>query len=197
MSGKKNPYLSIGLIVLMIIAGILILYYTPLGAYLSDIKKVRADIEGAGIWSYVIFIGIFVFTALFNIPELPFLFMAYLVFNNIIEAALVNYIAGVLSAIATFYTGRLIGAGSLSEIKNIRIKRLIAAAENNPIGSLLIIRTIMLLNPIVGYTLSLTKMTPRNYIIGNLICILITILYVSLGMYFMRESILHFFEIDL
>jgi uncharacterized membrane protein YdjX (TVP38/TMEM64 family) len=192
----KHPLFKVGIILLIIISGILLVTFTPLGAYITDIKRVRADIESAGIWSYLIFIVVFVVFALFNIPEAGFLFLSYLIFDNIFLAAFINYIAGVLSAIATFYAGRMIGAGALHEIKNQRIKRLLATAENNPIRSLLILRTFLMLNPIVGYTLALTKMSPRNYIIGNLIGIMVPIVYITLGMYFARETLFSYFEIE-
>lgn len=191
----KHPLFKVGIILLIIISGILLVTFTPLGAYITDIKRVRADIESAGIWSYLIFIVVFVVFALFNIPEAGFLFLSYLIFDNIFLAAFINYTAGVLSAIATFYAGRMIGAGALHEIKNQRIKRLLATAENNPIRSLLILRTFLMLNPIVGYTLALTKMSPRNYIIGNLIGIMVPIVYITLGMYFARETLFSYFEI--
>jgi uncharacterized membrane protein YdjX (TVP38/TMEM64 family) len=191
----KRPLFIIGIIILIIISGILLITLTPLGPYLSNLNQVRKDIESAGIWSYLIFIVAFVVFALFNIPEAGFLFLAYLIFDNIFLAAFINYVAGVLSALATFYAGRLIGAGALHKIKNQRIKRLMASAENNPIRVLVILRTLMMLNPIVGYTLALTKMSPRNYIIGNLIGITVPILYITLAMYFAREALFSYFEI--
>jgi uncharacterized membrane protein YdjX (TVP38/TMEM64 family) len=202
MSEKKrsitqSPWFKIGLILLILLSGILIITFTPIGAYLTDIKQVRADIESAGIWGVIIFISIFVITALFNIPETGFIIMAFLIYDNIFFAASLNYVAGLLSAIATFYAGRLIGSGALSEIKSVRVKNLIASAENNPIKTLVIIRTIMIMNPIVGYALALTKISPRNYIIGNAVGIIVPVLYISLGMYFVKDSIMKFFGIDL
>jgi uncharacterized membrane protein YdjX (TVP38/TMEM64 family) len=202
MSEKKrsitqSPWFKIGLILLILLSGILIITFTPIGAYLTDIKQVRADIESAGIWGVIIFITIFVITALFNIPETGFIIMAFLIYDNIFFAASLNYVAGLLSAIATFYAGRLIGSGALSEIKSVRVKNLIASAENNPIKTLVIIRTIMIMNPIVGYALALTKISPRNYIIGNAVGIIVPVLYISLGMYFVKDSIMKFFGIDL
>jgi uncharacterized membrane protein YdjX (TVP38/TMEM64 family) len=194
---QKNPWIKILIIILVLVAGVLIISMTPLGAYLADVKRVKADIESAGMWGFFIFIALFVFAALFNIPELGFLFMAYVIYDSIWVAALLNYTSGMLSAIATFYTGRLIGAGALSEIKNVRVRNLIASAENNPIKAISIMRTIMLLNPIVGYALSMTKMKPRDYIIGNLIGIAIPVLYLSIGMYFMKEWLMKLFGIDL
>lgn len=193
----KSPWFKIGLILLILLSGILIITFTPIGAYLTNIKQVRADIESAGIWGVIIFITIFVITALFNIPETGFIIMAFLIYDNIFFAASLNYVAGLLSAIATFYAGRLIGSGALSEIKSVRVKNLIASAENNPIKTMVIIRTIMIMNPIVGYALALTKITPRNYIIGNAVGIIVPILYISLGMYFVKDSIMRFFGIDL
>ena len=192
----KHPLFKVGIILLIIASGILLVTFTPLGAYITDIKRVRADIESAGLWSYLIFILVFVFFALFNIPEAGFLFLSYLIFDNIFIAAFINYTAGMLSAISTFYAGRLIGAGALHEIKNQRIKRLIATAENNPIKSLVILRTFLMLNPVVGYTLALTKMSPRNYIVGNLIGIIIPILYLTLGMFFARDMLFSYFGIE-
>ena len=202
MSEKKrsitqSPWFKIGLILLILLSGILIITFTPIGAYLTDIKQVRADIESAGIWGVIIFITIFVITALFNIPETGFIIMAFLIYDNIFFAACLNYVAGLLSAIATFYAGRLIGSGALSEIKSVRVKNLIASAENNPIKTLVIIRTIMIMNPIVGYALALTKISPRNYIIGNAVGIIVPVFYISLGMYFVKDSIMKFFGIDL
>jgi len=193
---RKHPLFKVGIILLIILSGILLVTFTPLGAYLKDINKIRADVESAGIWSYFIFILFFVLIALFSIPaEIVLLIFSYLIFDNFIMAVLVNYIAGFLSAIVTFYAGRFIGAGALHEIKNVWIKRLIASAENNPIKSIILLRTFLILNPVVGYTLALTNMSPRKYILGNLIGIIIPIFYLSFGMYFMQETVLEFFGI--
>jgi uncharacterized membrane protein YdjX (TVP38/TMEM64 family) len=202
MSDKKNsitqsPWFKIGLILMVLLSGILIITFTPIGEYLTNIKQVKADIESAGIWGVIIFITIFVITALFNIPETGFIIMAFLIYDNIFFAASLNYVAGLLSAIATFYAGRLIGSGALSEIKSVRVRNLIASAENNPMKTMVIIRTIMIMNPIVGYALALTKISPRNYIIGNAVGIIVPILYITLGMYFVKDSIMRFFGIDL
>lgn len=192
----KKPFFKIGIIFLIIISGVLLISFTPLGPYLKDINGVRNDIERAGMWSYLIFITAFVLFALFNIPELGFLFLAYLIFDNIFLAAFINYVAGVLSAIATFFAGRLIGAGALHEIKNQRIKRIMASAENNPLRAIIILRTFMILNPIVGYTLALTKMSPKNYIMGNMIGILVPIIYITIAMFFAREALFSYFGIQ-
>ena len=192
---RKHPLFKISIIILIIITGVLIITFTPLGAYLKDIKGVREDIESAGIWSYLIFIVAFVIMALLGIPEFVFLILAYFIFENILLAAFINYIAGVLSAIATFYAGRLVGAGALHNIKNQRLKKILAQAENNPIRSLLILRTFLLLNPLVGYTLALTKMSSQKYIIGNLIGILIPITYITIAMYLFQAPFLKFLGI--
>jgi len=197
ISKKSSPWKKIGLMLAFIVSGILIVSLTPVGAYLSDVKLVRDNIEQAGIWGFLIFIAVFLISGLLSIPGTGFLILACIIYDEIWIGAMLSYVAAMITAIATFYVGRSMGGGALSGIKNVRVRRLIASAENNPIRSIALLRTILMLSPLIGFTLALTKMRPRDYIIGNLIGIIIPITYLSIAMFFVRNDIMRFFGIDL
>jgi uncharacterized membrane protein YdjX (TVP38/TMEM64 family) len=196
LDNKPNPWKKIGMLLLFIVGGILIVYLTPLGAYLKNINQVRIDIEKAGVWSFLIFIVIFVVTSLLSIPGTGWLFLACIVYSEVWIGGVLTYVAAFLAAIATFYMGRLMGGGALSGIKNTRVRSLIASAEKNPIRTIIIMRSVLLLSPLVGFALALTNMKPRDYIIGSLIGLMVPVAVLSIAIFFIRDEVFRFFGID-
>lgn len=184
---QKYLWLRLGVMVLFIITTILLVKYTPLGDWLS-LDAMQQMVDKTGMWGALIFIAIFVAAAVMNIPGTAFLLLAIMLFGYW-QGALFSYIGACLGAWATFIVGRTVGGKALTEIKNPTVKKLLLEAEERPIRTLIVLRILVQFSPFVGYTLALTNIKQRHYLIGNLIGILIPTIGLSIGMYFFEDTI--------
>lgn len=184
---KKYVWLRLLGMLLFIVLSILLVRYTSLGAWLS-VDKMEAMVEQTGFWGILIFIGIFVAAAIMNIPGTAFLLLSIILFGYW-QGALLTYIGALLGAWATFVLGRTMGGKALTEIQNPTVRNLLLEAEVRPIRTLILLRILVQFSPLVGYTLALTNIKQRHYIIGNIIGILIPTVGLSIGMYFFEDTV--------
>jgi uncharacterized membrane protein YdjX (TVP38/TMEM64 family) len=184
---KKNVVLRVGSLVLFIITSILLVRYTTLGAWLS-LESMQYMVEQTGFWGILIFIALFVISAIMNIPGTAFFLLAIMLFGYW-QGAVFAYVGALLGAWTTFTIGRTMGGKALTEIKNPTVKKLLAEVEIRPIRTLIVLRILVQFSPFVGYTLALTNIKQRQYMIGNVIGILIPTIGLSIGMYFFEDSI--------
>lgn len=188
---QKKSLLRLGVLLAFLIISILLVKYTVVGTWLS-LENLQYMVAQTGFWGAFIFIGISVAAAILNVPGTAFLLLAILLFGYW-QGALFAYIGASLGAWATFVIGRKVGGKALSEITNPTVRNLLAEVETRPIRTLIVLRILVQLSPIVGYTLALTNIKERQYLVGNLIGILIPIVGLSVGMYFFEDSIRHLF----
>ncbi len=185
----KKWNLRLLMMLALLLTGVLLLIFTPIVTYLKDISFMQGLVADAGIWGYLVYIGLFVVLGLLNIPCTFLMAIAVLIYGTW-PAIILTYIAGVCSALATFFVGRLIGAGSLEGIKSGVIKRLVAGAESYPYRTIFVLRSLMQFSPLVGYGLALTRIRSSAYILANILGIFIPVTYLGLAFFLLRETVL-------
>ncbi|MFK7796719.1 MAG: TVP38/TMEM64 family protein [Aureispira sp.] len=190
----QNGFMRIGILFGFLVLSILLIKYTVIGTWLS-LENLQYMVAQAGVWGFVVFVGMFLASAVLNVPGTPFLLLGILLFGYW-EGALLAYIGTCIGAWVTFTIGRKVGGQALSDVTNPTIRNLLAEAETRPIRTLIVLRILVQLSPIVGYTLALTNIKERQYLVGNLIGILLPIIGLSLGMYFFEDGIRHLFGIE-
>ncbi|MGH1337299.1 MAG: TVP38/TMEM64 family protein [Aureispira sp.] len=188
---RKNSLLRLGVLLAFLVLSILLVKYTIIGTWLS-LENLQYMVAETGFWGVFIFIGIFVISAILNVPGTAFLLLAILLFDYW-QGALFAYIGAMIGAYATFAIGRKVGGKALAEITNPTVRNLLTEVETRPIRTLIVLRILVQLSPFVGYTLALTNIKERQYLVGNLIGILIPIVGLTIGMYFFEDSIRHLF----
>ncbi len=174
-------------LLLFLVASIILVKYTPVGDWLS-LENLQVMVAQTGLWGILIFIGIFVAAAVLNVPGTAFLLLSILLFGYWL-GAIFTYIGAMLGAWATFVLGRTLGGKALTEIDNRTVRRLLDKVEVRPIRTLILLRILVQFSPLVGYTLALTNIKQRHYMVGNMIGILIPTVVLSLGMYCFEDSI--------
>jgi uncharacterized membrane protein YdjX (TVP38/TMEM64 family) len=115
---------------------------------------------------------IFVFAfALGNIAQIPgWVFLAAAVFTlGKTVGGLATYIAASLSCVATFFTIRLVGGNALRTLDSPLAVRLLQQFDAHPIRSIVLLRMGFQTLPALNYTLALTGVKFRNYLIGTLL----------------------------
>ncbi len=144
--------------------------FTPLGGYFS-VEKLQELIKSAGVFGLLVFFGFFLLGTLMNVPGAVFLIFAVLTWGYF-YGILLSYICAVVSAMINFLFARFVGGGALSDISNIRIRRVLHRVETNPITTICWLRVFMLLSPVVNYALALTNIRTKHFFIGNAIAMI-------------------------
>jgi uncharacterized membrane protein YdjX (TVP38/TMEM64 family) len=144
---------------------ILLAKYTFIGDYFAP-AQLQILIKEAGWFGWVIFFGVFLLGTLMNVPGAVFLVFAILTWGYI-YGILLSYICALVAALINFLFARTVGGKALSEIENKRIRKVLDKIETNPIATICWLRVFMLLSPVINYTLALTNIKTKDFIIGN------------------------------
>lgn len=109
--------------------------------------------------------------ALGNIAQIPgWVFLAAAVFTlGRTAGGLVTYIAACLSCVATFFAIRLVGGNALRTLESPLAVRLLRQFDAHPIRSIVLLRMLFQTLPALNYTLALSGVKFRGYLVGTLL----------------------------
>ena len=128
--------------------------------------------------------GMLVFTLLFafgNLVQVPgWLFLASAVVAlGEFWGGMATYVAASVSCVATFLVIRLVGADALREFHGPVAKRIFARLDAHPVQSVLLLRLLFQTVPALNYTLALSGVRFRDYVVGTLLGLPLPILLYS------------------
>lgn len=124
--------------------------------------------------------GLFIFILLFSlgnliqIPGWVFLAAAVLTLGKTWGAA-ATYVAATISCINTFIIIRLIGGNALRQINNRLAIKLLGKLDAHPIWTVTLLRTLFQTVPALNYTLAVSGIKFRKYLIGTMMGLLLPI----------------------
>nr|WP_281502317.1 VTT domain-containing protein [Alcanivorax sp. S6407] len=152
----------------MIIALVLIsVEMTGLREQLS-VSFLREHLEANPVTGAMIFILVFVVGNLIQLPGWIFLVAAILALGTVM-GGLVTYVAAVTSCMVTFALVRGLGGSALREINNPWAQKILAKLDTHPVQSVALLRTVFQTMPALNYTLALSGVPLRPYLIGTLL----------------------------
>ncbi len=156
------------IMLVMIIALVLIaVEMTGLREQLS-VSFLREQLEANPITGVVIFVLVFVVGNLIQLPGWLFLVAAILALGTVL-GGLVTYLAAATSCIVTFALVRGLGGNALREINNPWAQKILARLDTHPVQSVALLRVVFQTMPALNYTLALSGVPLRPYLIGTLI----------------------------
>ncbi len=128
--------------------------------------------------------GMLVFTLLFafgNLVQVPgWLFLASAVVAlGEFWGGMATYVAASVSCVATFLVIRLVGADALREFHGPVARRIFARLDAHPVKSVLLLRLLFQTVPALNYTLALSGVRFRDYVLGTLLGLPLPILLYS------------------
>ena len=133
-----------------------------------NLKFLQQAILENRVTGLLIFILLFSLGNLIQIPGWIFLAAAVLTMGPIL-GGMVTYIAACLSCVATFFTIRLVGGDALRQLNSAVAARLLRQLDARPIRIVLLLRVIFQTVPALNYTLALSGVRFRAYLIGTLL----------------------------
>jgi uncharacterized membrane protein YdjX (TVP38/TMEM64 family) len=114
----------------------------------------------------LIFIALFSLGNLVQIPGWIFLAAAVLALGRV-WGGVATYLAAVVSCALTFWLIRLFGGDALRQLKSRWARRLLARLDARPISSIVLLRMLLQTVPALNYTLALSGVSFRSYLIGT------------------------------
>ena len=116
----------------------------------------------------LLFILLFALGNLIQIPGWVFLAAAVLALGRIYGGS-VTYVAACVSCIVTYITIRYLGGNALRELNNPLAQRLLSGLDRRPLASIIILRMLFQTVPALNYTLALSGVRFRTYLLGTLL----------------------------
>lgn len=144
-----------------------------------SLQAVREGFARHRVWGFAAFTALFVLANLVHIPGGFFLAAAVLALGPL-WGALTTYVAACISCTVTFVVVRALGADALREIDNRIARRLFARLDAHPVRSVVLLRTVFHSVPALNYTLALSGVRLRDYVVGTLLGLPLPILVVTL-----------------
>lgn len=153
------------------------------------LENISNAIKGSGFWGLLIFTLLFVVGSLLHIPAMLFVLVAILVYGHL-EGTLFGYLGVVIAMTVNYFVIRVMGSKALNEIKSPRLQRMLTRLNNRPLKTVILIRLVFWASPIVNYTLAMTSVRPKHYILGSSIGILLPLVFFSAAVHLFRELII-------
>lgn len=176
---KAAIYRLAGLVVL-IVASIVLAYALGITEYL-DAERIRALVEPAGHWGFVIFVGLFAAGTTAHVPSWAFIGVATLLWG-VVVGALVSYVSALVTISVAFIVVRQVGGQALSAVERPWMKKVLGRLADRPILTVALLRMPPLfLTPAVSYALALTPIRYRDFLIGSALGIIPGVVFIATG----------------
>lgn len=116
----------------------------------------------------LLFILLFALGNLIQIPGWIFLAAAVLALGRV-YGGIATYLAAIASCVFTFFTIRYLGGNALRELDSRLAQRLLAGLDRHPLASIIALRMLFQTVPALNYTLALSGVRFRTYLLGSLL----------------------------
>ena len=119
-------------------------------------------------WGLVVFALLFALGNLIQIPGWIFLAAAVLALGRV-YGGIATYLAAIASCVFTFFTIRYLGGNALRELDSRLAQRLLAGLDRHPLTSIIALRMLFQTVPALNYSLALSGVRFRTYLLGSLL----------------------------
>lgn len=168
----------------MIVLAVLLAGLFAAGSYYDlservDIEAIRELIVGAGLWGWLVYVAIFAGGEFVHIPGLVFVAAGILIYGKIVGLVLA-YVAAVASVCFSFVVVRQIGGAPLRRAKNARISKALLHLEQHPVRTVVLLRLVFMMAPVLNYALALTPIRLRDYFWGSALGLILPVALAAL-----------------
>jgi uncharacterized membrane protein YdjX (TVP38/TMEM64 family) len=139
-----------------------------------DPESIRSQVQGAGLWGFFLYAAVFAGGEFLHIPGMVFVAAGILAYGRLLGFALA-FLASVISVCFSFAVVRAIGGRALTEIERPFLKRVLQKLDERPIRVVLVLRMLLWLAPALNYTLAMTDLRFRDYLIGSALGLVIPV----------------------
>lgn len=131
-----------------------------------DAEKIQSAVHAAGPWGVLLYVVVFAVGELIHIPGLVFVAAGILAYGGH-TGFFVGLLGAVCSVTLSFVLVRAIGGKVLSEIERPFVKKMMAHLDERPVKTVLVLRSILWLAPVLNYGLAMSSIRFRDYLVGS------------------------------
>jgi uncharacterized membrane protein YdjX (TVP38/TMEM64 family) len=177
---KRTPKWVRPALLITILGGLFIAgKYTGIIDELS-IEGLRTKVESTGPLGFFFYVAIFCVGLLLYMPGTLFVAAGILAYGKLLGFLLAG-IGSLVSISVSFFLVRAVGGQAFAEIKKPLVKKILGKLEERPITTIAILRCILWLNPALNYTLALSSVRYRDYLLGSVIGLIPPLLAAALA----------------
>lgn len=160
-------YRRLILLALLLLTVLLTVELTGLREQFS-LPALRALLEANLAVGLLLFVLAFVIGNLIQLPGWPFLAAAILALGTVV-GGLVTYMAACVSCLVTFQVVKGLGGSALRDIDKPLAKKILSRLDRHPVRSVVLLRLLFQTMPALNYTLALSGVKRRDYLLGPLL----------------------------
>jgi uncharacterized membrane protein YdjX (TVP38/TMEM64 family) len=184
----KNPILRLITILVVVILLLVLSKFTALGAWFN-MENITSFIKSTGPWGFLMFSVLFILGSFLQVPAMLFVLIAILIYGPF-DGAILGYVGVIIAMSVNYLVIRTIGSNVLNEFKNKHAQKILSKLDSSPIRTIIILRLIFWASPVLNYTLAMTNVEPKQYIVGSSIGIILPIIFFTGAVYFFEEIII-------
>lgn len=169
---KPNNALKLVMAVLVIGIGFFIAWKTGLVAKIQDVDAMQTFFKSFGIWSYLVFILVYVACCVFMIPGSMMTIIAGIAFGPVIGGVLA-LIGATFGATAAFLVSKYVARSMIEDKigKNEMFKKIDDGVEQNGASFLILTRLVPVFPfSFQNYAYGLTKIDLKTFFVVSFIC---------------------------
>ena len=160
-------YRRLILLAVMLVSVLLIVELTGLREQFS-LTALRTLLEANLLVGVLLFVLAFAIGNLIQLPGWPFLAAAILAVGTV-AGGLVTYVAACVSCLVTFQVVQGVGGSALRDIDKPLARKILARLDSHPVRSVMLLRFLFQTMPALNYTLALSGVKRRDYLLGSLL----------------------------
>ena len=160
-------YRRLILLALLLLTVLLTVELTGLREQFS-LPALRALLEANLAVGLLLFVLAFVIGNLIQLPGWPFLAAAILALGTVV-GGLATYMAACVSCLVTFQVVQGLGGSALRDIDKPLAKKILSRLDRHPVRSVVLLRLLFQTMPALNYTLALSGVKRRDYLLGTLL----------------------------
>ncbi len=166
-------------LLVVLVAGALAIGLQPDIRNNFSLQKLQLMIQSAGVWGYLIFLGLFVLGTILNLPALAFVGAAALAFGRV--HGLVFSLLGAMLSVTVVYFLTRAGFSDVREgMKEGFISRMYEKVERSPFKAIVLLRLAVFISPPITLALSMSKVRFQHFFWGTLVGILPVTIVINL-----------------
>lgn len=156
--------IAVGLMIALLVTA---LKLTGLWAHFS-LEALREQLAAHQMEGFALFTLLFCLGNLAQVPGWIFLAAAVLALGQL-AGGVTTYFAASISCLIVFLVVRLIGGNALRKLENSVARRILAQIDRHPVASVTLLRMVFQTMPPLNYSLALSGIALRPYLIGTLL----------------------------
>ena len=160
-------YRRLILLAVMLVSVLLIVELTGLREQFS-LTALRTLLEANLLVGVLLFVLAFAIGNLIQLPGWPFLAAAILALGTV-AGGLVTYMAACVSCLVTFQVVQGVGGSALRDIDKPLARKILARLDSHPVRTVMLLRLLFQTMPALNYTLALSGVKRRDYLLGSLL----------------------------